>query len=197
MKKVLLIVDVQNDFCPGGALAVPRGDEVVEPLNKMIDYAEKNGWLVVASRDWHPPVTKHFKIYGGIWPVHCVLNTEGARFHPRLKLSNAVVVSKAMKPDEDGYSAFDGRTDSGWKLTAFLGVYGGSEIYVGGLATDYCVKASALDAVKNGFKTYLLTDACRAVNLNPDDGQKAIDEMVAAGVVLISTDEVVSGKIAT
>lgn len=188
-KKALLIVDVQNDFCPGGALAVPNGDEVVKPLNRMVNLAKKNGWLILASRDWHPAVTIHFKDYGGIWPVHCVQNTKGAEFHPDLNATDAVIISKATRPNEDGYSAFDGKTDKGDPLDDFLKKNGVEEIYIGGLATDYCVKASVLDAIKRGFTTYLLLDSCRAVNLKPGDGEKAVDEMKLAGVFITNVVE--------
>ena len=110
-KRALILVDVQNDFCPGGSLAVPNGDEVVWPLNEMIAYALKNDWLIIASRDWHPAVTKHFKDYGGIWPIHCVQNTHGAEFHRNLLISSDTIISKATQADEDGYSAFEGKTD--------------------------------------------------------------------------------------
>lgn len=190
--KALLMVDVQNDFCPGGALAVSDGDQVVGPLNKMVSYATKDGWLIVASRDWHPAVTNHFKDYGGIWPVHCIQYTHGAQFQPDLMVKSAMIVSKATKPDEDGYSAFDGQLSNGQSLISLLKMVGVTEVYVGGLATDYCVKASALDAAKSGFVTKLLFDACRAVNLQPDDEQKAIAEMQAAGVEVITTNEVIN-----
>lgn len=193
-RKALLVVDVQNDFCPGGALAVMDGDKVVGPINTMIEYARKNGWLVIASRDWHPVVTSHFKDYGGIWPVHCVQNTFGAAFHPDLNSIGAVVISKATKPDEDGYSPFDGYTDAGVSLEEYLCSNDVTDIYVGGLATDYCVKAGAIDAAKKGFKTHLLFDACRAVNLKPDDGEKAVKEMQDVGVIVITTEEVLRGK---
>lgn len=191
-KKILLMVDVQNDFCPGGALAVNNGNKVVEPLNKMVKYAKENNWLIVASRDWHPAITRHFKNHGGIWPTHCVQNTDGAKFHPELHVSEAMVVSKATQPNEDGYSAFDGKIEDGRTLAAFLRANKIEEVYVGGLATDYCVKASALDSTKNGFKTYLLIDTCKAVNLQPDDGDKAIDEMEKARVLVTTTKEVIN-----
>ncbi len=188
-KKSLLIVDVQKDFCPGGALPVPKGDEVVEPLNKMIEFAEKEKWLIIASRDWHPRITTHFKEYGGLWPAHCVKNTEGAKFHPLLKIDGTLIISKGMGRSEDAYSAFDGKTDDGKVLENILKEYGIEEIYIGGLATDYCVKATVIDALKNGFKTYLLLDACRAVNWSSDDEKKAIEEMKAAGAIITTTEE--------
>jgi nicotinamidase/pyrazinamidase len=190
MSKALLIVDVQNDFCPGGALAVKDGDAVVPPLNKMIEHARKNNWLVIASRDWHPPVTKHFKNYGGLWPAHCVQNTPGAEFHPDLRIQGAAIISKGVKADADDYSAFDGRTITEKSLAEFLKERNIEELYVGGLATDYCVKASVLDALKRGFKTHFLIDACRAVNINSGDGAKAVEEMRQAGAVISSVPTV-------
>lgn len=194
--KALLVVDVQNDFCPGGSLAVSKGDEVVKPLNKIMAYAKKNGWLVAASRDWHPKITKHFAKYGGLWPVHCVQNTRGANFHPKLErryLDKLCIISKGFRPDEDAYSAFDGENPLGVTLEKFLKNNGIKELCVGGLATDYCVKASALDAAKKGFKVYLLLDACRAVNLKKGDEEKAIREMKKAGVIITTTKEVMNG----
>lgn len=193
-KKALIIVDVQNDFCPGGALAVPQGDEVVKPLNKMIAYAHQHNWLIVASRDWHPLVTNHFEYYGGLWPIHCVKDTKGAKFHPDLNLDGIAVVSKATEPDQDGYSAFDGYKDDGQTLKKFFESNDVKEVYVGGLATDYCVKASAVDAVKLGFETFLLLDVCRAVNLKPGDGEEAVKEMTGLGVKVINTREVQNEK---
>lgn len=191
-KKALLIVDVQNDFCPGGALAVTDGDKVVDSLNAMLIHADQNNWLVIASRDWHPAVAKHFKDYGGIWPTHCVQNTPGAAFHPNLAIvtDKDTIISKATQPDEDGYSAFEGKTKDGKNLADFLKESEVAEIYIGGLATDYCVKASAIDAAKNGFKTFLLLDACRAVNIQPDDGDKALETMKNAGVIITTMEEV-------
>lgn len=198
MKKALLIVDVQNDFCPGGALPVTDGDKVVEPINKMIEYAHKNGWLVVASRDWHPRVTSHFKDYGGRWPVHCVQNTKGAEFHPDLKYTD-IIISKGFLKDEDAYSGFDGfltlrdETISRESMQEFLKRIFITEVYICGLATDYCVKATALDAIKHGFKTTVVLDACRAVNINPEDGDKAVEEMDKAGAFVALTQEVLDG----
>lgn len=185
-KKALLAVDIQNDFCPGGALPVPDGDVVVEPANRLISFAEDNGWLVLASRDWHPRNTSHFEQ----WPVHCVQDTKGAEFHPALRIDGARIISKGMKPDEDAYSPFDGFTEEGEPLESVLRREGVSELYVFGLATDYCVKAAVLDATHKGFKTFLVVDACRAVNVNPGDGEKAIAEMQSAGATIITAEEV-------
>ena len=188
-KAALILVDVQNDFCPGGSLAVADGDKVVAPLNRMVEFALRNNWLIVASRDWHPAETRHFNTGGGLWPPHCVQGTEGAKFHKDLKLEQVVIVSKGMNPEDDGgYSAFDGVTDIGMSLSELLRVAGVEEVYVGGLATDYCVKATALSAVRAGFKTHFLADGSRAVNIAPDDGAKAVDEMVRSGVISLSIE---------
>ncbi len=186
----LLIVDVQNDFCPGGALAVSEGDEVVAPLNRAAQTIAQRGGLVVASRDWHPPTTRHFQQYGGKWPVHCVHGTPGAAFHPDLRLPDgAVIVSKGTGTEDDGYSAFEGRTDGGSTLDETLRARGVRRLLVGGLATDYCVRASVLDAIKHGYEVVVLTDAIRGVNLQPDDSARALQEMHTHGARLLTTDE--------
>jgi nicotinamidase/pyrazinamidase len=179
-KRALIVVDVQNDFCPGGALAVPHGDEVVAPLNKLITEFLARGEPVYQSRDWHPSKTKHFAAYGGTWPVHCVQETHGAEFHPELIDDPRIeIISKGMG-DEDNYSAFDG-TD----LAARLRDEGVKEIFVGGLATDYCVKNTVLDALKEGFKVKAVADAMRPVELKPGDGQRALEEMEQSGAEII------------
>ena len=179
-RRALLVVDVQNDFCPEGALAVAHGDEVVAPLNRLIKEFLARGELVVKSRDWHPPQTKHFARYGGTWPLHCVEHTRGAEFHPDLiDDPRILVVSKGMG-DEDNYSAFDG-TD----LASQLRARGIEEIWIGGLATDYCVKQSVLDALHEGFKVRALAEAMRPVNLQPDDGTRALEEMRRAGAEVV------------
>ena len=175
-KRALIVVDVQNDFCPGGALAVANGDEVVPPLNRLIDEFLKNGEPVYASRDWHPAATKHFTAFGGTWPVHCVQNTTGAEFHRRLRQDPRIsVISKGLG-DTDCYSAFD-ETD----LAAQLKKQGVQEVWVGGLATDYCVKNTVLDALRYGFEVKAIENAMRPVDVNPGDGAKAIKEMREAG----------------
>ncbi len=184
----LVLVDVQNDFCPGGALPVPEGDKVVPVLNALLDRREL---LAVATRDWHPPDHCSFVTQGGPWPVHCVAGTPGAGFHLGLhgeRLAHMVsigsTVSKATARDQEAYSGFQG-TD----LAAYLRKHGIRRLFIGGLATDYCVKATALDARQEGFEVFLLTDAIRAVNVRPGDGDRAIAEMQAAGVTpLKSTD---------
>jgi nicotinamidase/pyrazinamidase len=191
-KDALIIVDVQNDFCPGGSLAVAGGDEVVPVLNRAIGKFAKSGSPVFATRDWHPEKTSHFKIYGGVWPVHCVQGTAGAKFHADLKLGkDVVVVSKGISPDEDGYSGFQATDAAGTRLAELLRRQGIERIFVGGLATDYCVKHTVLDGLMEGFKVMLLADAIRAVDLNPRDGEIAINEMVRAGAVkILNLDEV-------
>lgn len=182
-KQALIVVDVQNDFCPGGKLAVAHGDEVVAPLNELIEKFLERGDPVYKSRDWHPPETKHFEKYGGTWPPHCVQNTKGAEFHPQLKDDPRIhVISKGLG-DTDCYSAFD-ETDLGAQLRD----EGVEELLVGGLATDYCVKATVLAGLKQGFKVKALENAMRAVNLKPDDGARAIEEMRAAGAEIVTTD---------
>lgn len=190
-ESALIVIDVQNDFCPGGALPVKNGDKVVYPLNRMISYAHVKGIPVFLSRDWHPPESKHFKPIG-IWPVHCIQNTLGAEFHPELKFSGTdYVVSKGTDPKKDGYSAFEG--DIYFRpLDEVLRYFKIETLYIGGLATDYCVKNTCLDARTRKFEytVYLLTDACRAVNLKPGDEALALNEMVNAGVIFTTTDEV-------
>lgn len=179
-KKALIVVDVQNDFCPGGSLAVERGDEVVEPLNRLIEDFLARGLPVFKSRDWHTPQTKHFEAYGGTWPVHCVQGTRGAEFHPELLDDPRIqIVSKGLG-DEDNYSAFDGTT-----LAKTLHKQGVAEVWVGGLATDYCVKQTVLDALGEGFRVKALTEAMRAVNLKPGDDDRAIEEMRSAGAEIV------------
>ena len=182
-KQALIVVDVQNDFCPGGSLAVAHGDEVVAPLNELIGEFLERGDPVFKSRDWHPPQTKHFQAFGGTWPVHCVQDTRGAEFHPQLKDDPRIsVISKGLG-DTDCYSAFD-ETD----LAAQLRDQGVNEVLVGGLATDYCVKNTVLDALKHGFKVKAFKNAIRAVDLTPGDGDRAIDEMKAAGAQIVNGD---------
>ena len=179
-KRALIVVDVQNDFCPGGALAVERGDEVVGPLNRLIEEFLERGEPVYKGRDWHPAVTKHFEAYGGTWPVHCVQGTGGAEFHKDLLDDPRVrVVSKGLG-DEDNYSAFDGTA-----LAEELRREGVKEVWVGGLATDYCVKQTVLDALREGFRVRALSDAMRAVNRQPGDDRRALAEMRAAGAEVV------------
>lgn len=178
----LILVDVQNDFCPGGALAVAEGDQIVPVLNRYIEKFAAAGLPIIATRDWHPQETRHFKTGGGIWPAHCVQGTEGGKFHPQLAIDDRViVVSKGESPDADSYSGFDAVTSTGMRLGDLLSARGVRSLFVGGLATDYCVKHTVLDGLKEGFNVVLLEDAIRGVNLQPDDAKLAIEEMVRAG----------------
>jgi nicotinamidase/pyrazinamidase len=189
-RDALVIVDVQNDFCPGGALAVAGGDRVVPVLNRYAERFVRRGAAVFASRDWHPARTRHFKAGGGAWPPHCVQGTSGAAFHPGLVLPPAAeIVSKGMDPDADAYSCFQAETADGMPFAAALGERGVGRLFVGGLATDYCVKATALDALKEGFEVVVLEDAVAAVDLAPGDGARALAEMRAAGAGLTRLDD--------
>jgi nicotinamidase/pyrazinamidase len=189
VKKALLIVDVQNDFCPGGSLAVPQGDKIIAKLNRYIKIFSKNKLPIFASRDWHPVRSKHFKDFGGIWPAHCIQNTRGASFHPKLKLpKNTIILSKGMDSKEDSYSAFQAEDLRGMKLANLLKLFGVTELYAAGLATDYCVKDSVIDAAKFGFKVKLLIDAIKGVGLKKDDSEKAVKEMVKKGAKKITLE---------
>ena len=182
----LLVVDVQNDFLPGGNLAVANGDAVIGPLNRCIEIFHPRGLPIYATRDWHPADHCSFQAQGGPWPVHCVAGSHGAEFASDLGLpAFAMPVSKATEKDRDAYSGFDGTN-----LDFQLKMYGTKRIFVGGLATDYCVLATVRDALKLGFEVYLLTDAIRAVDAHQGDGEKAMAEMVALGAIPITSDEV-------
>jgi nicotinamidase/pyrazinamidase len=181
-KAALLVVDVHNDFCPGGALAVPEGDKVVPVINAYIRRFVAAGLPVFASRDWHPAQTRHFVSGGGVWPPHCVQDTPGAAFHPDLRLpDNYVLISKGADPQDDSYSVLDGKGPSGEMLEDLMKDMGVEHLFVGGLATDYCVKFSVLDARRLGFTVTVLEDASRGVEVQPGDSAKAIEEMKAAG----------------
>ncbi len=178
----LLIVDPQVDFCPSGALPVPGGDAIFGALNEVARRAP----LVVASRDWHPPHHASFTERGGRWPPHCVQETEGAEFHPALDRGPiAQVFSKGQDPDRDAYSAFDGTGLADW-----LHDRGVESLLVGGLATDYCVRASVLDALAAGFSVRVLEDGVGAVDVEPGDGSRALDEMREHGAQVVRVPDV-------
>lgn len=186
----LLIVDVQNDFCPNGALAVADGDRVVAPLNRALECFVAAGRLVLASRDWHPPATKHFQEYGGVWPVHCVQGTPGAAFHAELRLPpETVVLSKGIDPEQDGYSAFEAVADDGRTLVEVLTSQAVGHLYVGGLASDYCVRSSVLDALRLGFSVTVLSDGIAGVDVQPGDSTRALEEISRAGAHFCTVDE--------
>ena len=183
----LVVVDMQKDFCPGGALPVAEGDKVVPALNKYIEKFQKAGAPIIFTRDWHPPDHSSFKAQGGPWPAHCVQNSDGANFHPDLVIPpRAEIVSKADKKDE-AYSFFQG-TDLAEKLKE----RGIRTLLVGGLAIDYCVRETVLDGLKYGFQVYHLDDASRGMNVKPDDSELALREMVAKGAKRITIANLVA-----
>jgi nicotinamidase/pyrazinamidase len=189
----LIVVDVQNDFAdPAGGLSVAGGDAIIGAINREIVKAWGNDAFVVATQDWHPATTPHFAKDGGIWPVHCVADTWGAELHPEMALpDDAPLVRKGVN-GEDGYSGFTMRDPSTGEtipteLEALLRAAAIARVVVVGLATDYCVKATALDAARLGFETSVLADAIAAVNLEPGDGDRALEELRAAGVMLTAS----------
>ena len=174
----LLIVDPQVDFLPGGSLGVPQGDEVLAPINRLIDVYRAAGLPVYASRDWHPALHCSFVDQGGPWPIHCVAGSDGARFSAALHLDDAIVVSKAESVDVDAYSAFNGTG-----LAETLRARGIERLAVCGLATDYCVLNTVVDALAAGFGVLLVSEAMRAVNVEAGDGERAFGRMLGAGAV--------------
>ncbi|MBZ0160921.1 nicotinamidase [Candidatus Methylomirabilis sp.] len=178
----LIVVDVQNDFLPSGSLAVPQGDEVVPALNRYLTAFIRRGLPIIVTRDWHPPNHCSFQPYGGPWPPHCVAGSEGAAFAPALELpvSSILITLKGTQPEQDAYSAFDGT-----ELDARLRAQGVGRLFVGGLATDYCVLCTVKDGLKAGYAVVLLQDAIRAVNVRPGDGERAEAEMIRQGAIPI------------
>ena len=175
--QALIVVDVQNDFCPGGALAVGGGDDVVEPINRLASEAP----FVVATRDWHPPDHVSFAAEGGPWPVHCVRDTPGASLHPGIDVGRIdVIVDKGQARKAEGYSAFEGT-----ELERLLRERGVDTVDVAGLALDYCVKATALDARRAGFDLVVHRNATRAVEVHDGDGARAVEELRAAAVNVV------------
>lgn len=204
----LILVDIQNDFVPGGALAVPEGDAIVPLVNQL----QARFDLVVATQDWHPAdhgsfAANHRGQHPGdeiplhglsqtLWPVHCVQDTSGADFVPGLNRDRwDRVFTKGTDPTVDSYSGF---FDNGHRQATGLGEYlrekGVTDVYVVGLATDYCVKFTALDALQLGFRVHLIEDACRGVNLQPGNVDRAIAEMREAGVAIVNADEILKGQ---
>ena len=185
-KTALIVVDVQNDFLPGGSLAVPQGDQVIEPLNRMIQRFVEQGSPVILTRDWHPQNHCSFEDQGGIWPPHCVADTVGAEFSSELRLPEEVkIVSKATSPDAEAYSGFEG-TD----LAAWLHERNIERLIIGGLATDYCVRSTVEDGLKAGFEVIVLEDAVRAVDVEAGDGALALQTMADSGARRLSTPDV-------
>ena len=180
--KALLIVDLQNDFCPGGALGVKGGDEIIPVLNEYADRFARAGLPVYASRDWHPRQTRHFKQLGGPWPPHCVQHTPGAEFHRDVRLPPGTrIVAKGTDPEDHGYSAFEAKDDRGRLLGESLRESGVRHLYIGGLATDYCVKETTLDALREGMDVVILEDGIRGIDVNAGDVDNALKTMAGAG----------------
>ena len=174
----VIVVDIQNDFCPGGALPVPEGDRVIPVINRWIDQAERVGATIVLTRDWHPANHCSFETEGGPWPVHCVQRTPGAEYHPDLRTpQSAIYVDKATDPARENFSDFTGTA-----LGEQLRRKGVQRLFVGGLALEYCVRATVLEGLTEGFEVHLLLPATRSVK--EGDGQRAVDEMRAAGAVI-------------
>lgn len=177
--KALLIVDLQNDFCPGGSLPAPNGNKIVPVINKLMDKFN----MVIASKDWHPEKTIHFEK----WPIHCVRKSDGAAFHPDLKTHKiSETFLKGMGNKDDGYSAFEATNIN---LKEYLHRHGINQLYICGLTTEYCVKASAIDSQKSGFQTYLIEDAVMGVEQNKGDSEKAILKMKAEGIQIVHSSK--------
>jgi nicotinamidase/pyrazinamidase len=184
VSRALLVIDFQNDFTPGGPLAVGGGDEIAEPIKRLAGEFD----VIVATRDWHPPDHSSFQEQGGPWPVHCVRGTPGAEFHPAMSgIDLDAVVDVGQGREDQGYSGFE-RSN----LAEILRARGVAEVFVCGLATDYCVRASAIDACKGGFDVTVVEDAIRPVEVEPGDGERALDDMRAAGARVTTSDEVLA-----
>lgn len=190
--EALIIVDVQNDFCPGGSLAVPDGDRVIPVIQQWVDRFQQQGHAIITTQDAHPSDHMSFRERGGPWPPHCVVGTRGFDLHPGLNLPPHAVVHKGYERDHDAYSGFEGTVQ--WlstelpepvSLQDYLRSEGVDTVYVAGLATDYCVKATVLDALKAGFDTAVIADGVRGVDVQPGDSEKALAEMVRRGARLV------------
>ena len=191
---VLVIVDMQNDFCPGGALAVAGGDGIVPVINRYMELFRGKGWPIIASRDWHPRETRHFEEYGGIWPEHCVQRSFGAMFRAGLLLPPDILVfSKGMDPETDDYSALQARNDAG-TMAEYLNKEGIRDLYICGLATDYCVLQTALEGLQLGFSVTVLVDAVLGVDLRKGDSERALEELAAAGAVFTRLGELLQNN---
>jgi nicotinamidase/pyrazinamidase len=190
LRTALIVVDVQNDFAdPRGSLYVRRGEEVVPFVNREIERAFDAGATVVYTQDWHPPVTPHFRKDGGIWPVHCVRDTWGAQFHPALRVAESATIVRKGEDGGDGYSGFSVRDPKSGDVTAtrletILQARKADSLVIAGVATDYCVVETTLDAIRLGHTASVLLEGIRAVDLQPGDGDRAIERMRAAGAEL-------------
>lgn len=187
MAKALLVIDFQNDFTAGGALAVPEGDEIAGPVSRLAHHFD----FIVATRDWHPPDHASFETQGGPWPVHCVRGTHGADFHPAMTdIDLDAVVDVGKGRDDEGYSGFEKS-----ELEQILRANAIDEVYVCGLATDYCVRASTIDACGTGFDVTVVEDAVRGVEVNPGDSERAFADMREAGARVATSDEVLASAV--
>jgi len=185
----LLVVDMQNDFMPGGALGVVEGDTIIPRVNEYVRLFEEHPHPIFYTRDWHPPKTIHFIAQGGPWPPHCVQGTWGAAFHQDMHIpQEAIILSKGMDPNEDAYSGFHARDEQGRYLEDLLREYSVAHVYICGLALDYCVKWSSVDAADKGFHMYPLIDASRAVNVKIHDAELAVEEIVRVGGTLLTIE---------
>lgn len=188
-REALVIVDLQNDFCPGGALAVDQGDQVVPVIQAWVDQFQRDGRCVVTTQDAHPPHHISFHERGGPWPPHCVVGTPGFELHPGLTLAPHPQFHKGSDPDIDAYSGFEGTLanpgEEPQTLEQYLRAHAIDTLYVAGLATDYCVRATVLDAIEKGFHTTVLVDGVRGVDVNPGDSRRALDEMAQKGARLL------------
>ncbi len=187
VKDALIVVDMQRDFMPGGALPVQEGDKIVPRLNQYIRLFFERGLPVFFTRDWHPPDHISFKDQGGVWPPHCVQDTEGAKFHPDLYIppDNRFIISKGTSRDFDAYSGFQGTM-----LDQLLKERGIRRVFVGGVATDYCVKNTVLGAINLGYEAFLLLDGIKGVDVKQGDSERAIEDMLGAGAVGVEYEEV-------
>lgn len=182
----LIVVDMQRDFMPGGTLPVPEADTIIPTINEYIQIFKNRGGTIVATRDWHPTNHISFTTRGGPWPPHCIQGTSGAEFHPDLTLpENTIIVSKATEPDKEAYSGFDGTN-----LNDVLRERGVNRIFVCGVATNYCVKATAIDGVKLGYTVIVLLDAIRGIDIPPGSVDRALNEMLDMGIILATQHDI-------
>lgn len=187
---VLIITDMQNCFLPGGSLPVTQGDSIIGPLNNVIDVFARAGLPAVFTRDWHPPEHCSFKVRGGPWPTHCVQGTDDAVFSPRLQMPpRPLVISKAVERDKEQYSAYYGRDEAGTTMADILRAMKPNRIFIGGVATEYCVFNTVLDMLKDGYDVYVFVDGVKPVEVKPDDGQAALETMEKRGARLIRTGQ--------
>ncbi|MDC7124925.1 MAG: nicotinamidase [Spirochaetales bacterium] len=189
--KALIVVDLQNDFCEGGTLEVKNSEEIITPINRLVEHFTSATLPIFFTRDWHPENHCSFKEYGGLWPKHCIAGKIGASFNEEVLIpEEARIISKAEKQNADAYSGFEGTP-----LDSRLKERDVDSIIVCGLATDYCVKNTVLDALKLNYKVTVTTDGIRAVNIKPEDGDKAIEEMKSAGAIISTSEKIINSAL--